>query len=167
MSTLFAVAIGVAVLHKTTGSIAGQIVAGVCIILIFLACLLAFAHSWYNIGGRNTYPSILCSPKYGGLQEKDGEDDQEMDTAQAIKKRKQKEEALAGVMPSNKPNKAVEKSSSSEEVDSSLQSSSSASEDDSEAPAEEDEDSGGDEPEEESEGEEQSEGDEESSSQEE
>ena len=139
MSTLFAVAFGIAVLHKKSPSTAGQIVAGVCIILVFLACLLAFIHSWWNIIGRNTYPWIMCGPKYSGLDDKpDGEDDEQLDTAAAIKQKKQKEAALAGVMPSAKPSKhAQEPSDDTSEVDSSLQSSSSEDEEE-EAPVDED-----------------------------
>ena len=130
MSTLFAIAFGVAILHKKSPSTAGQIVAGVCIILVFLACILSFGHSWWNIVGRNTYPWIMCGPKYGGLNEKEPDSDEEMDTATAIREKKQKEAALAGVMPSNKPSKHHQPEPDSSEVDSSLQSSSPSTEED-------------------------------------
>jgi hypothetical protein len=163
MSTLFAVAFGVAILHRTLTSNAAMIVAGVCLILVFLACLLAFAHSWWNISGRNTYPWIMCGPKYGGLEEKEKDDDEEMDTAQVIKNKKQKEEALAGVMPTNKAGKVLDDKEDTSEVDSSLQSSSSSEEEDVDeqeeqaAPADESEESEEDEASEESEESEESE----------
>lgn len=130
MTTLFAVAFGVAVMHKNKTSTAAMVVAAVCYILIFIACILAFAHSWYNIVGRNTYPWIMCGPKYSGLDDRENDDDEELDTAAAIKKKKQKEADVAGAMPSNKAGRTQEQEDESSEVDSSLQSSSDDDEDD-------------------------------------
>ena len=130
MSLLFALAFGIAVLHKNSPSTAGQVVWGVCLILVFVACVIAFIHSWYNIEGRNTYPWIMCGPKYGGLEPSETGNDSELDAAVQIRNKKEKEAALAGAMPAAKA-QAVAHQDEDDAVDSSLQSSSSEQEDES------------------------------------
>lgn len=123
MSLLFALAFGIAVLHKNSPSTAGQVVWGVCLIIVFVACLIAFIHSWWNMQGRNTHPSVLCGPKYGGAE--DGPDNEdELDAAVQIRNKKEKEAALAGAMPATQKQAAAHADTEEDEVDSSLQSSS-------------------------------------------
>lgn len=132
MSLLFALAFGIAVLHKTSPSTAGQVVWGVCLIIVWVACVIAFIHSWYNIQGRNTYPWIMCGPKYGGLEQNEDNNDSELDAAVQIRNKKEKEAALAGAMPAAQKQAAAH-AESEEEVDSSLQSSSEQEEDEDES----------------------------------
>lgn len=133
MSLLFALAFGIAVLHKGSPSTAGQVVWGVCLIIVWVACVIAFIHSWWNMQGRNTHPSVLCGPKYGGAEDATNDNEDELDAAVQIRNKKEKEAALAGAMPAAHKQAAAHAEPEEDEVDSSLQSSSEQEEDEDES----------------------------------
>lgn len=84
------VALGVAMMHKSSTNSTAEIIAATCVVLAFVVCLVAYIHSWVKIKGRATY---ICCMFKGEVDPSVNENEAEMKPQSSKKNPIESEEA--------------------------------------------------------------------------
>lgn len=117
ITVLSMVAIGVSMLHKNSPSFIGEIIAAVCVSLQIVVCIVGYIHSWTNIKGGNTLPTIFL--RHSVNVDVDPTDSVKMTEGQRERAERTRKGDVSGALPQTKKRMESEDS----DVDSSLQSS--------------------------------------------